>query len=545
MNFLEATRILREFSGGTTIPFRLAMSGTPDTLTLYLRAAAAKQGWQAETQFLPFNTLQQTVVSAVPSEMAEVFLLFPWDLVPEMDWRTGVTSGAAKSESDLLPQVESFLGRVTARGGHIVFVPAPCPPLWIESERNAAFEGMLESMARSARAVVLPRELFSLGTYIASGAPFGGGALGTVAECIVRRVRSRETAVGKVVVTDLDQTLWSGIIGDDGLQGISHRAEGKGYQHFIYQTMLRRLREAGVLLAAVSKNDASTALAPFQSGEMVLKEEDFVAILASWNAKSAQIKLLAEQLNLGLDAFVFVDDNPVELAEVARELPQVTCLRFPDSASELPALLDALAHHFRRNSVTAEDQQRTQMYRRRLEGMAPSNVAGADLTLFLRELNMTLVIADRSTGDRARAVQLLNKTNQFNANGRRFTSEEVQATLDAGGKLYGVTLSDRTGEHGEILVALVDGGGIVRALVMSCRVFQRRVEFAFLAWLLRQNAAVASIEYAVTEKNEPTRRFLVECLGREPDEGVVTLDVASCRERFANDLSLFDLSEAL
>src|SRR5262249_7748607 len=156
------------------------------------------------------------------------------------------------------------------------------------------------------------------------------------------------------------------------------------------------------------------------------------------------IREIARQLNLGLDAFVFVDDNPIELEEVSSALPDVRVIRFPSSDDRMPELFDALCQLFPRTVVTTEDADRTNMYRRRLDGMVPDTSEGADLTAFLRGLEMSLVINDRSRGDRARAVQLINKTNQFNLNGRRVTDEEVGAVLADGGRLYTASLSDRT-----------------------------------------------------------------------------------------------------
>src|SRR5262249_27721002 len=158
----------------------------------------------------------------------------------------------------------------------------------------------------------------------------------------------------------------------------------------------------GVLLAAVSRNDEDLAVEPLRSGRMPLGESDFVAVLASYKAKSGQIRELGNRLNLGLDAFVFVDDNKVELAEVRSQLPPVHSLEFPPTDAGLPGLLRELAQLFGRSVVTAEDRERTTMYRRRLDGMPPSQMAGADLTTFLRDLGMTLTIHDRSLGDRSR-----------------------------------------------------------------------------------------------------------------------------------------------
>src|SRR5947209_2116195 len=168
---------------------------------------------------------------------------------------------------------------------------------------------------------------------------------------------------------------------------------------------------------------------------MLLGEEDFVAIIASYRAKSAQIRELAERLNLGLDSFVFVDDNPVELTEVSLALPDVRCVRFPQHDDDLAAFLNEVSSLFPRRATTSEDRERTEMYRRRLEGIVPSDLQGADLTRFLKDLKMTLTIHDRACGDRTRAVQLINKTNQFNLNGRRVSDDDVRVVLDAGGHL--------------------------------------------------------------------------------------------------------------
>ncbi len=543
MSFLDATRAVREFTGGPALDFKLAMSGTPDPLTLYLRAAAARIGFEAKPAYLPFNTLHQAVFTAPDAAVPEIFLLTPWDLLPELDWRTGVTLIGDASESALIDRAAEFLGRVQARSEQILYVSASCPPLWLDGDRNAAFLGRLCSLVQSVRGVVLPGEMFSLSSYLASGTPINSASLDDVSTRVIAAAHPKVAHSLKVIVTDLDQTLWAGVVGDDGPKGLSYAAQGKGYPHFLYQTLLSRLREAGVLLAAVSKNDPDTALAPLRAGNMVLNEGDFVAVLASWNAKSAQIRLLAEQLNLGLDSFMFVDDNPVELAEVERELPMVARLQFPKSAQELPALFSALVEFFPRSQATAEDQERTQLYRRRLEGMVPSDVSGADLTNYLLGLQMTLVITDRSAGDRARAVQLLNKTNQFNANGRRVTDEEVQAMLNAGGKLYTATLGDRTGSHGEILVALIDLDGVIRSFVMSCRVFQRRVEFAFVAWLAAAGQQLSGIEYCKTERNEPFRLFLLGCLSEVSGEGIVDVTHSKLGTRFTDDLGLFRVTE--
>lgn len=529
MSFLEATKVLRAFAGGPSLSVLLAMSGTSTPLELYLRAEAARRQRALELETLPFGTLQQHLLLPASAENhLEVALLLPWDLVQELDWRTGVAEHDVQGDV-LWQRAQAVLDRLQARRTPVVYIDAPTPPLSLRAGEGARLRAQLSLAVRAAGGVVLPEEVFALSSYLGSGVPVAGSHMARVATAIVDAVLPVLDASKKVLVTDLDETLWKGIIGDDGVEGIHAGADEKGYPHYLYQTLLKRLRGDGVLLAVVSKNDLEVARGPFRSGRTLLAESDFVALLASWNPKSAQIEALAEQLNLGLDAFVFVDDNPVELEEVSRKLPLVRCHQFPQHLRDVPALLERIAEDFPRTMVTEEDRARTELYRRRLATMAPREAAAADLQAFLRDLDMTLLIADRSHGSRDRAIQLINKTNQFNANGRRFTEEEVATVLDAGGRLLTATLSDRSGSHGEILTMLVDADGVLRAFVMSCRVFQRRVEHAVLGWLMEAGRPL-QIDYAPTEKNGPFRSFLTALGVSATQTGVVTVDSARIQE---------------
>ena len=542
LGFLDAHRIVAAFAGGPPLAFLLATSGTPDTLSLFLRAAAAQRGRSLELTTLPFNTLGQALLA--PPTGREVWLLLPWDLAPETDWRSGLPAIDLDADA-LLARADDVARRLVARSARVLYVPAPVPPLFPEPAATAALERALLAVARSTGAVVLDPESFALGGYLQSGTPIASAHLGAVADAIVAAAAGAAPGdPAKVLVTDLDNVLWRGVIGEDGLEGIACAPEGTGFPHFLYQTLLAKLKREGALLAAVSRNDAELALMPFRAGRTHLAEDDLVAIVASYSAKSAQIAELARQLNLGLDAFVFVDDNPIELEEVAAQLPAVRCVRFPHAADELPRVFAEIAGCFARASVTAEDRERTAMYRRRLAGMVPADAEGADLTGFLRGLDMRLVLHDRSMADRARAVQLINKTNQFNANGRRVTDEEVAAVLAAGGALWGATLEDRTGSHGEILALLVDGDGVARSMVLSCRVFQRRVEHAVLQWLAERGRAPRAFAYAETPRNEPFRRFVADpAFGAAGGDGVLAFDADAFRHAHADALRLFSVRE--
>ena len=543
MNFLDAGRILANFAGGPALPMRLASSGNVDPLLLYVRAAAAARGRKAEVSTLPFGTLSQALFDPPVPGQQEIILLMPWDLVPECDWRSGIPVQVSSPEI-LLQAAQDVMVRINRRNSDLLYLAAPVPPLYADPLACASLTAGMAGLAAASGAQFLDPRSFALGNYLASGVQIAGARIPEVGQAIVDMILRSDEDSKKVLVTDLDNVLWAGLAAEEGSEGIECSAEGVGFRHFLYQGLLAKLKASGVLLAAVSRNDLDIARAPIVGGKTLLAESDFVEILANYEAKSIHIRRLAENLNLGLDAFVFVDDNPVELAEVGAALPQVQCLHFPAHDDQLAQFLHELATHFARRTISSEDRQRTEMYRRRLEVSKLSSAAGegADLTGFLTNLRMELAIYDKSKGDRERAVQLTNKTNQFNLNGRRFADSEVAAVLAAGGLLYTANLDDRTGSHGEILACLIDEKRQVLALVLSCRVFQRRVEFAFICWLVRQLGKDLRFSYVATERNTPLRDFLKDPAFSVSSEGVV-LDGTRFLAEHGRDLNLFKLKE--
>jgi FkbH-like protein len=543
MKFLEASRLLRDFQGGRELSFLLGASGTTDGLVFWVRAAAAARGYDAKVRTLPFNTLAQAVRSDA-SEGAEAFVLLPWDLLPELDWRSGVpTEGEAWAT--LGDRAREVATAIAARPqATTVYLSAPVPPLGPNADRSESLHHTLAGVAAEAGARVLPERFFSLEGFFRSGSPFATDYLWDLANIIVDAVAPAEVPAAKLLVTDFDNTLWHGVVGEDGPDGVKQEPDGSGFPHFVYQTYLRSLARTGVLLAGVTRNDRDLAVAPLGLGSSVLRADDFVSIIASYHAKSAQIRELAQGLNLGLEAIVFVDDNPVELAEVEAAIPEVTALRFPEAAEGLPGLLGDLARAFHRTEITQEDRKRTELYRARQAAIIPVESEGADIQDFLRSLEMRLSIHDRSAGDRTRAVQLINKTNQFNLNGVRRSDEEVEEILAGGGRLLTASLSDRHGEHGEILSYLMDSEGVVRSFVLSCRVFRRRVEHAFLAWVADHRGWPQRFEYAPTPRNEPFQRFLdVPGVTVGPEDSGAVFDRSAFEKAHGDALELFQVEE--
>lgn len=294
---------------------------------------------------------------------------------------------------------------------------------------------------------------------------------------IVGALRGRSK---KVLAVDLDNTLWGGVIAEEGLHGIE-LGEGTavGEAHAALQRYLLELKNRGVLLAACSKNEEPDALLPLQQHEgTVLTPRDFVAFHAGWGPKSDSLARIAAELGLGLDAFVFLDDNPAEREEVRRALPEVTVLEVSDDPSDYVHAIEA-GRHFEPAVVTTEDRRRSDLYASRCRERVLAE-ASRDLSEFLASLEMRAVVKPFAEADLDRITQLVNKTNQFNLTTRRMSRSEVeQLARDPGWIHRSVRLSDRFGHHG--LIAVVMGRVAEETLVfenwlMSCRVLKRGVE---------------------------------------------------------------------
>ncbi|MDH3421212.1 MAG: HAD-IIIC family phosphatase, partial [Gammaproteobacteria bacterium] len=294
----------------------------------------------------------------------------------------------------------------------------------------------------------------------------------------------------KVLVLDLDNTLWGGVIGDDGLEGIEigdTSPRGEAYKAF--QRYVKSLKERGVLLAVCSKNDHDKAIEPFEKHpEMVLRMSDFSAFVANWDPKADNIRRMAVDLNLGLDSFVFVDDNAAEVEIVRQFAPEVMSIHLgPDPAQYGTILRDC--RQFEPLNVTADDAKRTEQYHSEQErkGLLASAV---DMDAYLESLEMKALVNDFNSLDVPRLAQLINKSNQFNLTTRRRTEAEVTALIDdPEHTCFSVRLADRFGDHGLIAIAIahIDGDRMtIDTWLMSCRVLKRQVEEEVLNELVRR-----------------------------------------------------------
>jgi FkbH-like protein len=313
---------------------------------------------------------------------------------------------------------------------------------------------------------------------------------------ILAAVRGKSS---KCLVLDLDNTIWGGVVGDDGVDGIVIGEGSESGEAFLaVQKYAKRLSERGVILAVCSKNDEPNAVRPFEHrSEMILKQTDIACFVANWEDKASNLRLIAKQLNIGLDSLVLLDDNPVERNLIRRELPMVAVPELPDDPAGFVPCLSS-AGYFETLSITNEDRERALQYRsNRARQELQENTT--DLKGFLQSLNMKLLWSSFAISDIKRVVQLINKTNQFNLTTRRYAEGDVRALMhDPNVMTLQLRLLDVYGNSG--IIALLIGKRSqncnqqvvleVDTWLMSCRVLGRQVEQATLNILVERTRAM-------------------------------------------------------
>ncbi len=351
---------------------------------------------------------------------------------------------------------------------------------------------------------------WSAGRYwYAAKYPFAVAMIPLYADHIMRIIAAQMGRSRRVLVLDLDNTLWGGIVGDDGIEGLAlGTGSPLGESYAALQRMALSWKERGILLCVSSKNDEAIALEAFRSHpEMILKEDDIVAFRVNWDDKAANIKAIASMIDLGLESFVFLDDNPAERKRVREALPGVAVPELPEDPSEWISVFQA-AGYFEQTSFSREDQQRAGMYKANAKRAAQLERIG-NHDDYLRSLDMTLSIAPFDQPGRKRIAQLISKSNQFNLTTRRYSEAEVaalQANPDA--VTVQARLSDMFGDNGMISAVICLKHGRqweIDTWIMSCRVLGRRVEEAILQHLVREARAAGASElvgrYIPTARN--------------------------------------------
>lgn len=355
--------------------------------------------------------------------------------------------------------------------------------------------------------------------------PFGNEIFLEAAKEIKAALRGVQGQSRKLVIVDLDDTLWGGIVGDVGWENLTlggHHYLGEAYVDF--QRALKNLTHRGILLGIVSKNEEATALEAIQRHpEMVLRPDDFAGWRINWQDKAENVVELTRSLNLGLQSVVFIDDNPAERARVREALPEVLVPEWPDDKCLFESALHSLLC-FNPPAITEEDRRRIEMYRseQQLEGLKRQMVS---LDEWLKSLEVRVTVEPLNETNLQRTVQLLNKTNQMNLTTRRMTDVEfLKWALDPARRVWVFRVSDKFGDSGITGIASLevrDGTGTIVDFVLSCRVMGRNVEEAMIHSITKHASSIGlesvSARFIPTGKNKPCLEFWRRS-GFKPDQ---------------------------
>jgi FkbH-like protein len=371
-----------------------------------------------------------------------------------------------------------------------------------------------------------PGVRYDIKSDLLTGFPYTLGHGSAIAAMMACMIENRPPLKG--LITDLDDTLWSGIVGEVGVAGVSWNLDGHSQMHGVYQQFLSSLAAAGVLIGVASKNDSDLVAQAFDRTDLLLSKENVFPFEVHWGSKAASIRRILNTWNIAADAVVFVDDSPAEVAEVQAAFPELKCRLFPrNDPAAIWTLLHELRDLFGKSVINREDSIRLQSIRNAEAWRNESGVVHQEASdEFLRSAGSRIYFECGRTGD-DRAFELVNKTNQFNLNGKRYTEAEWRELLaDPSAFVLTATYEDKFGALGKIavLAGTIHAGSVqLRAWVMSCRAFSRRIEHQCLRHLFEElGAERIKFEYLQTERNGPTRDFLASFVGTALD-GAVTL----------------------
>lgn len=313
----------------------------------------------------------------------------------------------------------------------------------------------------------------------------------------------------KIAVLDLDNTLWGGVIGEDGVDGIALSEHNEGGRFYDFQQRFLEMKKRGVVLAINSKNNMQDVEEAFRHPDMLLSKDDFVSTKINWNDKATNIRNMSEELNLTEGSFVFIDDNPIEQKIVSGQCPEVLVPIFPKDTVELPVFAERIYRkNFQTLRLTEEDARKTIMYQTEAKRKAVKT-DDMDLDSYIRLLEMKVDIHKMRQEEKERVHQLCNKTNQFNLTTKRYSLKEIDKLVADGNiDIFTVSVSDKFGDNGLVGVIIAKRCGeeiIIDTFLMSCRVMGRKLENVIMFILVEYYKGAGKIIglYEPTSKNMP------------------------------------------
>jgi FkbH-like protein len=499
----------------------VAATFTAEPLLPGLRLILREAGLPFDVAFAPYNQVFQELLSvggllAANPGGVNVVLLRLEDFVRDQADHAKAREILERTARELAEALAGHAGRVKEQTILAIFPASPAAPSDLRPDLERSNESLREA-ARSLPGVHLvePGDVDALASGERHDAlrdqlahiPFTDEYFAALALAVARKVHALAVPARKVLVLDCDNTLWHGVVGEDGVDGLTLPDRLLAVQKFAVEQQAK-----GTLICLSSKNAERDVLDVFaKRPDMVLRMGHVVAHRINWDPKPASLAALARDLNLGLDSFVFLDDNPVECAQMKAELPQVVTLQLP-TGDGVGAFLSRL-WTFDKVAVTSEDARRTDMYR---ESAARKQLeaASADIGQFIASLGIVIDLAPPGDSDWPRVAQLTQRTNQFNFTTRRRNESELRAARQSGSEVLRVNVRDRFGDYGlvGVMVSVPEGDALtVDTLLLSCRVLGRGVEHAMLRKLgelaKEKGLAAVALPYLPTPKNEPARAF--------------------------------------
>ena len=519
------------------LPFRLAIlsNSTVDLLAPALIASAARYGLSLEIIKGGYDQVLQDAVSPAST----IYRAAPDAVLLAIDYRGFPIQGTndkAKAREDVKASI-AYLE--TVREGIRRHSKATCifqtlspPPETLLGSMDAVYTGSLrkiiggindgitEMVESSADVVVDSAHLactvglsdwYSPAEWNLAKVPFSDAFVPLYADHICRVIAAMRGKSRKCLILDLDNTVWGGIIGDDGIEHIKiGQGDPMGEAYLSVQRLALDLRSRGIVLAVCSKNEDEIARSPFrQHPDMLLRENHIAVFQANWKDKPSNIRAIAEELSLGLDSMVFMDDNPVERMHVRRELPEVAVPELPDDPALYGRTL-AAAGYFETIAFSEEDLRRADFYQENARRANLQKQSG-DLEGYLASLNMEITFQPFDETGRARIAQLINKSNQFNLTTKRYSESQIAAMQDDPAYFtLQVRLSDIFGDNGMISVVICRRASAdsweIDTWLMSCRVLGRRVENMVLRAILEQAKREGAVQlvgcYIPTDRNK-------------------------------------------
>jgi FkbH-like protein len=527
-------------------PHRLAIlrSFTVEPVVPLCRAAAFAAGLDLTVQVGEFNAYVQEIVDAESALYrfqpdTVILALESRDIAPRL-WGEWAELSSSAARDEIRSVVERFQGWISAFRRHsganlvvhsLAFPETPARGILdaqMESSQVEAFQEInreLRRIAREHRGVyVLDYEALvarhgRLGwrderKWLTVRMAFSAAHLADVAREWMRFLHPLSGKVAKAIVVDLDNTLWGGVVGEDGFDGIRLGNEFPGAAYRDLQRALLDLRQRGILLAICSKNNESDAMEVLEKHpEMLLRPAHFASVRINWKDKASNLREIASELNIGTDALAFLDDNPVERQQVRGAVPEATVIHLPEDPL-LFARAVREAPVFERLTLSEEDLRRGEMYQSQAERRKAQSAAGSRED-FYRSLDQEAEIGCVSAATLARVSQLTQKTNQFNLTTRRYTEEQIAQMADSSEwRVRWIRVRDKFSDNGLVGVAILhlrDSTWEIDTFLMSCRVIGRTVETAFLAHLIEEAEAGGGKRiqgwFLPTKKNAPASEF--------------------------------------